>query len=75
MGGKIYKIMIWFAILVWSVLIVENMIMSSQAQILIWYARTGTLTMFSLLIWAVFWFGIKWLIDNKEYNDDEDFNY
>jgi len=72
------KILMWISILLWSILIVENMVMNNQAQIIIWYWDTWTLTIFSIFIWFILWFWFKWFISEKwwnDYNDDEWVNF
>ena len=72
------KALIWISVLLWSMLIVENMVMSSQAQIIIWNWKTWTLTIFAIFLWFLLWFWVKWLLLEKwwnDYNDDEWVNF
>jgi len=71
------KILIGGGILLGSILLVENFILSQSAYILIWYWNTWSLTMFSIFIWIIFWYWIKWLIAEKSTDkyDDEGLNF
>jgi hypothetical protein len=62
------KILIGISILLGSVLIVENMVLWNQAQIIIWYSNAGNLVFFSIFLWTMLWFWIKWLINEKNNN-------
>ena len=64
-------ISIW--ILLWSVLIIENMV-----SWLFWYlfldtsANNWLVIFVSIIIWIWMWFWIKWLISNKKGLEEDD---
>jgi len=68
------KILIGASILLSSILLVENMVNSNDAYVLIWYKSTFLLTLLSLFIWAAFWFGIKWFLSEKPSDNYDDWN-
>lgn len=70
------KVLIWISILLWCILIVENMVIWTTSYIIIWYWKTWTLAIVSIFIWAMLWFWLKWLLVEKWWNDyDDDENW
>ena len=72
------KILIWISILLWSVLVVENLVMWTTAQIIIWYWKTWTMAIFAIFLWFIWGFWLKWYLSEKwwnDYNDDEWVNF
>lgn len=68
------KTLVGIAILLGSILIIENYALSTQALIFIDYGKAGTLWVLSLWLWALLWYGVRWLMTWKktsEYDDDD----
>jgi len=68
------KILIAIGILLWTVLIIENIVNSSGAYLFLDFTNTGFVVFFSILIWIAIWYWVKWKISSKDY-DEEDYDY
>ena len=66
------KTLIGIAILLGSILIIENYALSMQALIFINYGRAGTLWLISLFLWAMFWYGLRGIMMGKKTSDYDD---
>ena len=71
------KALILGGILLSSILIIENTVISSQAYLFIWYSNTSFLTIISILIGTWLWYWIRWFFNQKESEkyEDDDYNY
>ena len=68
-----YKSFILIGILLWSILFFQNAVFSTPTYILIWNQSSSLLSFFSLLVWIMMGFGIKWFLSEwKKWNEYED---
>ncbi len=68
------KILMWITFLLWTVLVIVNMI-SSQPMLFINTADNWVVVFVAIIIWIVGWFAIKWFILEKlkdKYNNNEE---
>lgn len=68
------KILMWITFLLWTVLVIVNMI-SSQPMLFINTADNWVIVFIAIIIWIVGWFAIKWFILEKskdKYSNNEE---
>lgn len=64
------KILVFWWMAVGAVLVIENMVVSSQAYLLIYNSRTWSLALFSIIVWIAIGYGLRWFYSKDEYKDD-----
>jgi len=69
------KILVGVWILLSSVLIIENIIVSAGAYLFLPYTNTWTVIFVSVLIWISIWFWIKWLTIKTDYKSEDDYDF
>ncbi len=70
------KILILGWILLWSILIMENLVSGYAAYVFFdTWSKTWTLSVVSIGVWIMIWYWIKWFLskDNKKDDDSYDF--
>jgi hypothetical protein len=69
--------MISLWLVLWIILMIENMIGSAwTVYTLIWATTSYTLVFFSLICWVLIWYWLKWLFtydNDNDINDNEKF--
>lgn len=68
------KILIFWWMALWAILIVENMVAgwTNNSYIFISRWKTSTLVIVSLIVWSLIWYWIKsFFTDKKRYENDE----
>lgn len=69
------KGLIGIAILLGSILVIENYALNTQALIFIDFGKWWTLALISLWLWAMLWFGLKWLMAGKKSSEYDDYDW
>ena len=65
------KIFVFLGIALWSILIIENMVIWIPAYVFIDNSSTGwMLSLVSIIIWVFIWYWLNWMIWNKDWDDD-----
>ena len=68
--------MIIFGVGLTAILVIENIVLSYDAFVLIWYTSAWFLSLISVWIGILIGFGVKWLLvsgNNKGNSEDYDF--
>lgn len=66
------KTLIAIAILLGSILVIENYALSTQALIFISYGKAGTLWLISIFLWTLLWYGLRGFMTWKKSSDYDD---
>lgn len=70
------KILIFGWLALAAILIVENMVVQTQAFVFLSRnSTTAMLSIVSILIWIWIWFGLKWFLSQDKDEYDENLNF
>jgi len=65
------KILIFWWLSVFAVLLIENMVMSYSAYVLWLTSRTSVLVLVTALVWFAIWYWFKWHLMSQDKDDWE----
>ena len=66
-------IIVWVAIM--GILTIENLVLSYNAYVFVWYSSAWALAMISALVWIMIGYGIKWMSSWNKKNIDENYDF
>ena len=69
------KVLVAGGILLGSILFIENMVITSVGYLFLYNSvKTWIIVFVGILIGAALWYGIRWLLEKKEYSTEEDYD-
>ncbi len=66
-------IILWAALT--GILVVENMVLGYYAYVITWYTSAGILSLVSVWIWVMMWYGLRWTLGWKKSDSDENYDF
>lgn len=55
-----------------AILIIENMVTGLSAYVFIdWSSKTYILSFVSIIIWIFIWYGLRWMLEKDDWNDND----
>ncbi len=69
------KILMFFWLAVFAVLLIENMVMAYPAYVLWFSSSTYILVSMSTVVWFVIWFWVRWLSSFSKNEDDQELDF
>jgi hypothetical protein len=69
------KILIFWWLAVFAVLLIENMVMPGMAYVLWFTSRWYMLVLISALVWFFIWYWFKWFLSWEDKKDDWEMDF
>ena len=66
-------VILWAALT--GILVVENMVLGYYGYVIMWYTSAWLLSLVSVWVGVMIWYGVKWSLWSKKTDSDENYDF